>query len=1080
MKNGKKYKILAINDNFEQLELLTFILSQAGYQVATADSGNQGFEAAARELPDLVISDVMMSDGDGIELCRMIRADEKLCMLPILLLSALRKDTDSVLEGLEAGADDYMEVPYVTETLIAKSTRLIERKRLADALRESENRFRNLIENLTDVISTLTPDGTIIYESPSLEHVFGYKPEELLGKNAFDFVHPEDTPRVLEYFVQALQNSKIALPIEYRFRHKDDLWRIVESVGKKFIDPVLGHITIINSRDITERRRAQEQLDHFFEVSVDLLCFAGFDGYFKRINPAWEKVLGYSEEELLARPFVELIHPDDRKRTMKEFRQNLAGQKTKSFENRYLCRDGSYKWLLWNSTAIKDEQMIYGVAHDITERKQTENALRESQEHLALAQEVARIGSFEINLQTGRAKSSPALEVLYGAPLNGLNQEYEDWTKHVYPEDLSKTMREVEQGLATGEHESEFRISQKDGSIRWLYSKGKVFYDEKGAPLRLVGVNMDITERKQAETALTEVNDRAISEYVRLLERLAALGQKLGTARDLTAVFSAILDFASASVPCSALLISLYDSEKSTRKAVYMWYNGKEMEVSNMEPLAVSDGAVGEAVKTGEVTIINEYQKELNKATDVYLGCDEDPRETHSTIIAPMKIMGSVVGVIEIQSYNLGAYTEEHATAIRMAANLVANAIENVRLLEQERINSVQLRQAQKLESVGRLAGGIAHDFNNMLTAINGYSDLILRQVGDDSPIRPKVEEIKKAGERSMALTNQLLAFSRQQMLKTKVLNINEVIIETSKMLQHLIGEDIQLNILPAPKIGQIEADPGQLTQVVMNLAVNARDSMPGGGELTIETANVYLGEDFAARNVPTQVGSYVMLAVSDTGTGMDEETLQHIFEPFFTTKELGKGTGLGLATVYGIVKQSGGYIWVDSEIAKGTVFKIYLPRIDENSLLPEEQSGAENVQEGSETILLVEDEEIVRNLTRQMLESCGYKIIEAGNGREALSICQRDDCKIDLLITDVVMPKMSGRELGEQLAVLRPEITVLYMSGYTDDTAVRQDAVEAGANFIQKPFTFNNLAEKVRELLDAKTKAKAIKEKKD
>jgi PAS domain S-box-containing protein len=966
MKNGKKYKILAINDNFDQLELLTFILSQAGYQVATADSGNKGFEAAVRELPDLVISDVMMSDGDGIELCRMIRADEKLCMLPILLLSALRKDTDSVLEGLEAGADDYMEVPYVAETLIAKSTRLIERKRLADALRESENRFRNLIENLTDVISTLTPDGTIIYQSPSLEHVFGYKPEEMLGKNAFDFVHPEDASRVLEYFVQTLQNSKIALPIEYRFRHKDDSWRNVESVGKKFIDPVLGLVTIINSRDITER-------------------------------------------------------------------------------------------------------------------KQTETALRESQEHLAIAQEVARIGSFEFNLQTGRAKSSPALEAIYGAPLNGSKQEYEDWAKYVHPEDLPKIMREAEQGLTTGEHESEFRIIQKDGGVRWLYSKGKVFYDEKGAPLRLVGVNIDITERKQAETALAEANDRAISEYVRLLERLAALGQKLGTTRDLTAVFRAILEFASASVPCSSLLISLYEKEKSTRKGVYLWCNGKEMDISNMEALAVVDGAVGEAVKTGEVTIINEYQKELNKkATDVYPGFDEDPSEPHRAIIAPMKIMGSVIGVIEIQSYNLGAYTEEHASAIRMAANLAANAIENVRLLEQERISSEQLRQSQKLESVGRLAGGIAHDFNNMLTAINGYSELVLRQVGNDSPIRPKIEEIKKAGERSMALTNQLLAFSRQQMLKTKVLNINEIIIDTSKMLRHLIGEDIQLNILPEPKIGQIQADPGQLTQVVMNLAVNARDSMLGGGELTIETANIYLDEEFAARNVPTQVGSYVMLEVRDTGTGMDEKTLQNIFEPFFTTKELGKGTGLGLATVYGIVKQSGGYIWVDSEIDKGAVFKIYLPRIDENTLLPEEQNAAENVQEGSETILLVEDEEIVRNLTRQMLESCGYKIIEAGNGREALSICQQADCKIDLLVTDIVMPKMSGRQLGEQLAVLRPEIAVLYMSGYTDDTAVRQDAIEDGANFIQKPFTFNTLTEKVRGLLDAKPKQNTTKEKDD
>jgi two-component system cell cycle sensor histidine kinase/response regulator CckA len=291
-------------------------------------------------------------------------------------------------------------------------------------------------------------------------------------------------------------------------------------------------------------------------------------------------------------------------------------------------------------------------------------------------------------------------------------------------------------------------------------------------------------------------------------------------------------------------------------------------------------------------------------------------------------------------------------------------------------------------------------------------------------------------------------------------------------MLQRLIGEDIRLNLRLDPKLGHVEVDPGQLTQVIMNLAVNARDAMPEGGVLTIKTSNVYLNEEYAARHVPTQPGSYVMLAFRDTGMGMDDETQQHIFEPFFTTKEVGKGTGLGLATVYGIVKQSGGYIWVDSDLGKGTIFRIYLPRIDEKVLSSEENGAPERIPKGNETILLVEDEETVRNLSRQILEACGYKVIEADNGRDALSICLQQDCKIDLLITDVVMPKMSGRQLVERLARLRPEITVLYMSGYTDDAVVRQGAIETDSNFIQKPFTFNTLTDKVRELLDAKNGA--------
>jgi len=1694
----ENYKILAVNDNPDQLEIKEVLLLNAGFRVLTAQSGNEAYKVAQRERPDLIISDVMMPDGDGIELCRLIRADEKLRFVPILLVSGLQKDTASVVNGLEAGADDYMELPYEPMRLIAKAARLIERKRVEDALRESENRFRSLIENLTDIISILAPDGTAIYESPSLEPILGYKPEELHGKNILTLIHPEDAPEVIEYFASAMQSTEAVSPIEYRFRHKNQSWRILESVGKPFNDPLNGLVAVINSRDITEqrnalkaksetenrlriifdnaaigialvnsngrpvesnpalqkmlgysgeelrrmpfaefthpddlaedlilaqetfegkrdyyqiekryikkngeimwgnltasviridgemrfisgmveditdrklaeaalreseerfkaqykgipiptltlrrtggdfvladfngatekitqnkisdylgtkaseffdnspevlkninrcfnekttfqhetlhrlkttgeskhfdfsyvfvppdmvmvhsrdvteqrqaeeslresenrfqmvsratndalwdwdlltdslwmnevyykllgrspgkvkpniklwykgihpedknrvinglksviesgdnywvdeyrllstensvayvfdrgyiiysedgkpirmigaaiditeRRRAQEQLDHFFNVSIDLLCFVGYDGYFKRVNPAWEKTLGYSEEELLSRPFIEFIHPDDREYTLKEAEGNFKGQKTISFENRYLCRDGSYKWLLWNSATIPDEQMIYAVAHDITERKHMENALRESKEHLALAQQAARIGSFELNLQTMQATSSAALETLYGVSPGKLSRKYEDWAEYVHPEDLPKVKQELERALSSGEHNAEFRILQNDGSVRWIYSTGKVFYDEAGVPQRLVGVNMDvtgrklaestlrfqkilleaqseasidgilvvtptgeisfhnhrfvemwgipnelltaksdekllqsivgkvvnprqfletvsylyqkpfarnqdeilltdgrtferysapvidadetyfgrvwffrditnrkkteeairfqahlldtveqaviatnlegmviywnrfaeklygwsaeeavarnimelttpefsqekaaklmaqlsvgkswtgeftvqnkegttfpaqifnspingadgkligivgisfdITDQKEAETALAEANERAIREYDSLLQRLNTLAQTIGTDHNLTAIFVAILDFASLSIPCSSLTISLYNREQSTRKVIYMWYNGKEADVSALDSVPVGEGPVGQAMRSGEVKIVNDYlQTAGKKPTHVFFGFEEDSRKPRSTIIAPMKIMGNAIGVIEIQSYERDAYTQEHATAMRMAANLAANAIENVRLLEQERHNAEMLRQAQKLESVGKLAGGIAHDFNNMLTAINGYSGMILRQLAQEDPLRPKVEEIKKAGDRSALLTHQLLAFSRQQILKPKVLDINEVIIDTSKMLQRLIGEDIQLNILPNPRIGRVEVDPGQLTQVIMNLAVNARDAMPDGGSLIIETSNVELDGKYAALHVPTKPGSYVMLAVTDTGSGMDNETIKQIFEPFYTTKEVGKGTGLGLSTVYGIVKQSGGYIWVYSELGKGATFKIYFPRVDEGAEEDKSDSAFENTPFGNETILLVEDEDSVRDFARQTLETCGYKVIEARNGEEALSIYEESDSKIDLLITDVVMPKMGGRRLAEKITRMNPQIPQLFMSGYTDDTIIRQGMITEDMTYIQKPFTFEKLAHKVRELLDKK-----------
>ncbi|HSK73939.1 MAG TPA: ATP-binding protein, partial [Pyrinomonadaceae bacterium] len=579
----------------------------------------------------------------------------------------------------------------------------------------------------------------------------------------------------------------------------------------------------------------------------------------------------------------------------------------------------------------------------------------------------------------------------------------------------------------------------------------------------------DITDRKRAKKKITEANRRAIRDYDRLIQKLTSLAQASGSARDLATIFRAIYEFTQNTVPCAGFFISLYDAKNQQRKPAFAVSEGEEVDVSNLPPMPMSESPHSRAVSTGEVIIEDDFQAAMTGQPLLNIGMDKDPRLPQSCLVTPMTMMGRIVGAVEVQSSESAAYTQEHATVMQMAANIAANAIENVRLLEEEQNRAEQLRLSQRLESVGRLAGGIAHDFNNMLTAINGYSELTLRRLKEDDPLRHNLEEIKKAGERSAALTHQLLAFSRKQVLKPKVLNLNDVILDTSKMLQRLIGEDVQLNIVPDGKLGLVEADPGQLTQVIMNLAVNARDAMPQGGNLIIETANVLLDKEYVFQHFTVRAGSYVMLAVSDTGVGIEEETQEYIFEPFFTTKEVGKGTGLGLATVYGIVKQSGGYVWVYSEVGRGTTFKIYLPRVDEDVQMPEKDETTESIPGGTETILLVEDEEMVRNLSRQILQTCGYKVLEARNGVEALSICQDSDSKIDLLMTDVVMPQMGGRELAEKLEQMYPQIRLLFTSGYTDDAIIRQGVIKTGENFIQKPFTFEALAKKVRELLDAK-----------
>ncbi|HWY20583.1 MAG TPA: ATP-binding protein [Candidatus Acidoferrum sp.] len=395
---------------------------------------------------------------------------------------------------------------------------------------------------------------------------------------------------------------------------------------------------------------------------------------------------------------------------------------------------------------------------------------------------------------------------------------------------------------------------------------------------------------------------------------------------------------------------------------------------------------------------------------------------------------------------------------------LFAEDVTERRALEQ------QLRQSQKMEAVGRLAGGIAHDFNNLLMVISGYSEFLLDRLGPEPALRAPAQEIANAAGRATSLTRQLLAFSRKQMLAPKILDLNGVVTENLKMLTRVIGEDIDLVMVPAAGLGAVRADAGQIEQVIMNLAVNARDAMPSGGKLTIETSNVSIDEDHARVHPPLSPGNYVMLAISDTGAGMDSETQSRIFEPFFTTKGP-KGTGLGLSTVYGIVKQSGGYIWVSSETGKGTTFKVYLPRVAELAQTAAQVTApAESVapEPGTETVLLVEDEANLRYLARQFLEKQGYRVIDAADGAVAMQIAVAHEGVIHLLLTDVIMPGMNGRELAQHISEIRPNVKVLYMSGYTENVIGRNGTLDAGVRLLQKPFTLRDLKSKVREVLDS------------
>lgn len=638
-----------------------------------------------------------------------------------------------------------------------------ERREADEKLRASEQRFSaafNLSPLPMHIISL--EDKRYKFVNDSFLLATGYTKEEVIGKTGDElnlWVLGEDRARIRKIF----REEGRLINIEFKFRRNDG--EIRTGLGSSEIMTLDGEpcaLTVI--ADITERKRAEEDRDRFFTVSLDMMCLMDFAGYFKRLNPVWEKTLGYTKEELMAKTYIHFVHPDDREQTLELGKRAMQGENISAFENRYLCKDGSIKWLLWSVASFPEQQLIYAVAHDITQRKRAE----------------------------------------------------EEWKK----------------------------------------------------------------------------------------------------------------------------------------------------------------------------------------------------------------------------------------------------AEEN-------------LRQAQKMDAVGRLAGGVAHDFNNLMTAVIGYSEMALRKAVPESSLNSDILEIKKAGERAASLTSQLLAFGRKQILQPKILNFNSVLENVHKMLRRLIGEHIDIAILPDPKLGFVKADPGQIEQVIVNLAVNARDAMPDGGKLTLETANVHITNEYAFNQLEVTPGHYVMFAMTDTGYGMDVKTMAKIFEPFYTTKEMGRGTGLGLSMVYGIIKQSGGHIAVYSEPGVGTTVKLYLPQIEEVQPIPALQEKIPFFQKSNETILLVEDEKIVRDLTARILRDLGYEVLVAGNGKEALELVDSQIEKIDLVISDLVMPQMGGKELAEKLLLLKPQIKIILMSGYTEKAIFHQGVLDTNVAFLQKPFSYDALATKVRDVLRIEDGAK-------
>jgi two-component system, cell cycle sensor histidine kinase and response regulator CckA len=946
-----KATILAVDDTPAVLRLLVMALTQAGYEVRSADTGEQALAAVAANPPDLILLDVRMKGLGGLDVCRQLKAREETRHIPIILISGFADVTDWV-EGVRAGAADFINKPFLPEELLTRIGTHLALRHVQASLERQTAALRQTNEQLQSEIR----------ERQAAEHKLGQSLD-----------HAERSRRAL---LSALEDQK----------------RTEEELKKRnaFVETILANSPIgfaVNTIHDSQAVLVSRNFERIYGIAPDSVHTA--DDFFEKVylDPAFR-------EQMRARVTADMASGDPARMRWENLPITTA--------------TGERKVVTATNIPVLEQDLMISTVQDVTERWRAQDDLRQSEEKFSKAFQTspyaititrARDGRFvEVNdaftsmtgftREEARAGSSVGLQL---------------W---VYEEERQRILADLRAGHPVLGRECAFRT--KNGAIITGLFSAQVI-DLGGDACVLSSIN-DITTRKRAERAV-----RASEERFRTIfeSNAAAIGivERDSTISMVNREYCRLSLFEEKDVVGTSWTNQIHPDDLGT----LLEHNRKRL----LDPKSAPD----------------QYE---------FRFCRKDGAIRHCLMsVATIPMTGQMVCS-------------------------VADITDRKRMEDEREKLEDQLRTSQKLEAIGSLAGGIAHDFNNLLSVILSYTAFALEGVRDGDPVRGDLAQVQKAAERAAALTRHMLAFGRKQVLQPVALDLNQIAQGVEKMLQRIVGEDIDLVHQLAPDLGLTLADPGRIEQVLMNLVVNAREAMPRGGRLTIATANAEIDQEHAARQAGVNPGRYVELAVTDTGSGMDAKTLARMFEPFFTTKEKGRGTGLGLSTAYGVVKQSGGNIWVQSEPGRGTTFKVYLPRTfaAATATIVPAPTGARRPT-GTETVLVVDDEEALGKIAERTLRKSGYTVLTAASADEALLAGAAHPGDIHLLLTDVIMPKMNGRALAHELSKTRPAMKVLYMSGYSDDAISLRGVLEEGTSLLEKPFTATELARKVRAVLD-------------